>query len=480
MYHVAVPSLVQRVQHDIIQQNLLQAGDCVGIAVSSGADSVALLRLLLELRADLGLVLSVVHLNHGLRGAASDADEQFAAELARNHSLEFLRAADDVSARPEAKTHGIEAAARAARYEFFWRLLEEKPARVNKIATAHTLDDQAETVLLRLARGAGSKGLAGIYPRLTHPRMMREHPQPAIVRPLLHFQRAEIEAWLNSIGQPWREDASNRDLRFARNRVRHGLLPRLEEHLNPNIRQALAETAEIARAEEEYWQAQVGPLLAQVQRGAPSSLARNLLLAQPLALRRRLVRAAAAQLGLQLEFKHVEAALAVAAGRDSAHACALPAGWEARRVGDDLRLVRAPTAPPLDYEERLAAPGRVHLAALNSLLQVSRIATAPPAVYNPDHLYSGLALAKELVVRNWRPGDRFWPAHSKAPKKIKDLLQERKIPPAERKLWPVVVRDGEVVWLRGFPAPAHLRPAPADPDAWLIQELFPAAEIEPE
>ena len=154
----------QAVVDYIRKHKLLQAGDRVGLAVSGGADSVALLRLLVGLRRELGAVLAVVHFNHQLRGEESDADERFVADLAARHSLELHSASGDVAKHAAEKHLSVETAAREMRYTYFRRLLAE--SRLNRIATAHTLDDQAETVLLRLVRGAGTRGLAGIYPQL--------------------------------------------------------------------------------------------------------------------------------------------------------------------------------------------------------------------------------------------------------------------------------------------------------------------------
>jgi len=157
-----VPSLRQKLLAYILRQELIQAGDRVGVAVSGGADSVALLRLLLELRKELGIVLSVVHLNHKLRGEESDGDEKFVKALALEYKLEFHGQRAAVKAHAQSKQMSLEAAGRELRYSYFHRLLNENC--VDRIATAHTLDDQAETILLRLVRGTGTRGLAGIYP----------------------------------------------------------------------------------------------------------------------------------------------------------------------------------------------------------------------------------------------------------------------------------------------------------------------------
>ena len=216
MYHVPVRTPLQSVLVYIRRQGLLHAGDRLGVAVSGGADSVALLRIMLELRQELGIVLSIVHFNHKLRGAEADTDEKFVTQLAHRHDLELHVSSSNVAAHARSQHLSLEAAARQLRYQYFRQLLEKK--RLNRIATGHTLDDQAETVLLRIIRGAGTRGLAGVYPQL-----LVYGSQFSVIRPLLQTRRKLLETYLGEIGQDWREDSSNRDLRHARNRVRHGV-----------------------------------------------------------------------------------------------------------------------------------------------------------------------------------------------------------------------------------------------------------------
>jgi tRNA(Ile)-lysidine synthase len=465
MYHAWVQPFANLVLSYIRKHALLKAGDRVGVAVSGGADSVALLRLLLELGPEIGIVLCVVHFNHQLRGATSDGDAQFVADLASRHKLDVHCESRDTAAYASQKHLSLETAARDLRYQYFRCVLDE--ARLNRVATAHTLDDQAETVLLKVTRGAGSRGLAGIYPQLTIP----GSENAAIIRPLLASRRKDLEAYLRSLDQPWREDASNRDLRHARNRVRHGILPRLERFLNPAVREALAETAEIARAEEDYWQGEVGRLLPQVwtRQDAGGAIRSADLIALPLALQRRVVRAACESLGLRLEFHHVEEILSLASSL-SAKSAEMPAGWVVSRKKHDLCLERAPAAAPSDYDYPLLVPGSTVVHEINSRFEAVLVPRNRLAEYNPDHLLNRARLSNDLHVRNWRPGDRFCPAHTKAPKKIKELLPGNDLTGAERKLWPVVVDGGgEVVWVRGLPTPAKLQPRDGD-EATMIQE----------
>src|SRR5215471_13667122 len=334
MYHGAVQSLAERVAVYIVRHKLLKPGDRVGVAVSGGADSVTLLRLLLELRPELGIVLSVVHFNHQLRGSESDADAEFVSQLAAQHKLAFHTRAADTSQYASDHDLSLETAARELRYDFFRQLLTEsqnnQPA-LDKIATAHTLDDQAETVLMRVLRGTGMKGLGGIYPRL-----VSDDPESdssgEIVRPLLASGRAELVPYLQSLNQNWREDSSNRDMKHTRNRVRHLLLPMVEREFNPSIREGLSELAEIARGEEDYWQNEAegwmgtgihwsaggntnsdlvqllpdatGPR--QSSQSLTAAVDRIWLLSEPLAVQRRIIRAVAEYGEFSLEFKHVD------------------------------------------------------------------------------------------------------------------------------------------------------------------------------
>ncbi len=308
----------------IRRHGLLKAGERVGVAVSGGADSVALLRLLLELRGELGVVLSVAHFHHGIRGAEADADAEFVAHLAQSHNLELHSGSGDAPARARARRASLETAARELRYRFFAKLLES--GAVDRMATGHTLDDQAETVLMKTLRGAGTRGLAGIHPAL----------RSGMVRPLLGVRRRQVEEYLRGLGQQWRDDSTNRDRKHLRNRVRHELLPLLEREFNPEVTRVLSETAEVARAEEEYWQREVERLLPQVSPAEGGSLALKPLLAQPLAVQRRLVRAALERAGSGFDFRHGEDILRLA--RKSRGAVELPGGWRVVRGKSELRI----------------------------------------------------------------------------------------------------------------------------------------------
>jgi len=230
--------------------SLLKPGLRLAVGLSGGADSVALTRALHERSKELGLVLSVAHLHHGLRGAEADGDREFTRALAADMGLVFHEARVDVAAEAVKSGETVEEAARRLRYGWFRQLMAA--GEVEAVATAHTRDDQAETVLAKFLRGAWTEGLSGIHPLV-------EFAEGRILRPLLATTRAEVEAYLNALGQGWREDSSNRHLTFTRNRIRHELLPLLESW-NPQLREHLAQMAELARDEEAWWKAELARL----------------------------------------------------------------------------------------------------------------------------------------------------------------------------------------------------------------------------
>jgi tRNA(Ile)-lysidine synthase len=283
-----VKSLRQRVYQTICHvrharhARMIVPGDRLAVALSGGADSVALFRLLLELRDSLGITLLAAHFDHTLRGAESAADAQFVAELCRSHNIELFLDREDVAAIAKRNKWNVEDAARRLRYDFFSRLVEE--GKATRVAVAHTADDQAETVLMHLLQGTGLAGLAGIYPIVDGPvadwpladwsaaplsapiareaspellpsRVLTAPRRNLIVRPLLDERRAELRKYLSQTGQEWREDSSNRDLSRLRARIRERLVPLLEKEFTPHLATRLCRLARLAREEEEFWTA---------------------------------------------------------------------------------------------------------------------------------------------------------------------------------------------------------------------------------
>ncbi len=468
----------------IRRHGLMRPGDRVGVAVSGGADSVALLRLLLEARAELGVVLSVVHFNHKIRGAEADADEQFVRELAGQHGLEFHCDSDDVPAFAEENKLSLEDAARRLRYFFFDRLTDDA---VDQVATAHTRDDQAETVLMRLLRGSGTKGLAGIYPGVggwigAGVSTGKNLAGPRIVRPVLGVARAELRAYLERVGQSWREDASNLDLDFTRNRLRHEILPALRQ-INPNLDKVLSDTADVARAEEDWWKTWIseerdvwGPWHAPRpgEKMEPPHMLVDRLTAKPLAVQRRIVRCWLESSDFQPDFDHVEAVLALASGEAgrAEKTLELPRGVVAIRQGKKLWVRRqTPSTQLRAYSLALLVPGEWEVAGrkIRASLVSDRVEGGPAGNYvrvvrlRPE-------LSQSLSLRNWHAGDRYQPAHTSKPRKLKELLQSPHIPRAQKPFWPVVVSGEQIVWVPGFEAPEEFRAKDEGP-ALMLEEV---------
>jgi tRNA(Ile)-lysidine synthase len=495
-----VHGLAERLLKTIRKQESIRAGDRLAVAISGGADSVALLCLLLELRAELGVVLSVAHINHKLRGEESEEDERFVAKLAGEHGLELHLSEAPVDRRrssdPRPETGsgaiaGIEAAARELRFGFFRQLARE--GRVTKIATAHTLDDQAETVLLRMFRGTGIRGLAGIHPRIVFEEQGRAFGE--VVRPLLGFRRAALLEFLRERGQGWREDSSNRDMAFLRNRVRHRLLPVIGEEFGEAAIEHMGELAEIARAEEEHWEqspvsseypvpstqptaapgtaAQPPSAAVRPQTRQAASLPVGPLLALPLAAQRRLVRAwlETTAPDLSISFRLIEEALELA-GEPAGRQVEMSSGWKLRRGRQELLLESEAfnrRNEANNYEYVLPVPGRVEVPELGVRIEAQVVDAAGVAEDARGQLLDLERMPRAVLIRNWRPGDRFWPAHTAAAKKVKELLSDHHATGTGKKLWPVAIAEGcGLVWMRGFPVPASFRaPAGASKVIWI-------------
>ena len=436
---------------------MLSPGDRVAVAVSGGADSVALLEALHRLASELGLTLDVVHVNHHLRGEESNEDAAFVQRLAAERGLQ-IQIAD---APLDPASPNLEEAARDARLAVFHALKM-------KVATAHTLDDQAETVLLRMLRGTGIRGLAGIHPRITF------EEQGDVVRPLLGFRRSELEKYLRDHGQAWREDSTNADPTFLRNRVRHRVLPLLKEEFGAAAVENLAGLAEISRAEEERWQS--GHPEVRPDASDPhelGKLAASLIVSLPLAAQRRLLMGwlEANVSEPAFSFRTIEEVRELALGT-AGRKIHLPGGHWVRRTQRELLFEPGGESTACDYEYRLPVPGAIDVPELGG--RVEALLIDPDAVPPPDRasLLGPSRLPGELMFRNWRPGDRYWPEHTKEERKVKELLADRHLTGAQKKLWPVAVASGlGLVWMRDFPAPAALRPSSAKKDAIWIRLL---------
>jgi tRNA(Ile)-lysidine synthase len=449
----------------------LRAGMRVAVAVSGGADSVALLRATVEAAPEIGLVVSVAHVHHGIRGAEADEDAAFVQALAERMGCAFHLHHVDTPAAAREHKQTIEEAARVLRYTWFRALLAEGQA--DAVATAHTLDDQAETVLIRLLRGAWIEGLGGIHPVIRSEPERRTGATPEcglILRPFLGVRRAEIEAWLRALGQAWREDATNAETTFTRNRIRHELLPRLGE-FNPRIAEQLAHMAELARDEEAWWNEELRRLLPQLllpgrpvrgggravsthpeERSVGMELER--LRALPAALRRRVLRAAVEQLGCALNFEQTErlmtmvSAEAIAAGAKKQE---LTADLRAERTARELRIMTTPSSrPDGDSGRGAASEGKAESFLLPIPGEVTGLGVtliAKPLA--SSSFEEGGERLPAAILRTPKPGDRVQIKHSRGPKPLKEIFERMGVSAEERKTWPVVEWQGRIVWMRG-------------------------------
>ncbi len=497
--------LAQKIERAIRRERLLGPGMKVAAACSGGADSVALVRLLAELKGSLGVRLLVVHLNHQLRGQDAGADEGFVRRLAERLELEFLVRREDVAARARQRKINVEEAGRLARLEFFASLIAG--GRADAVAVAHTLDDQAETVLARILRGAGTRGLAGIYPVVEErvsfgfaPRREARGRQDercsssklVLVRPLLSVRRAELRDYLSEQEQAWREDATNLDRTRLRNRLRLELLPQLSRVAGPAAIEHLARLADHARQEESFWSAYgeerfqtlarrsgdewevaVEGLLAPVLELARLP-ARQAAEAQRAVARRLLRRTLAAVRGdlRRITQTHVESVLSLAEEGRSGQSVDLPGVQVERRF--DVLVFRAaggrtPTPVDVDEEMEVAGPRRVRLPDGRGLEFKVIEVQGLKGGYNSRALDARRA-PFPLAVRTWRPGDRYCPRGARRPEKLKLLFQQKRVSRRERARCPVVLSGGEIVWTLAFGPAAERGLRPDSRRALVIEE----------
>jgi tRNA(Ile)-lysidine synthase len=457
--------VIDRAGATIERYRMTAAGKRVGVAVSGGADSVFLLRALREL----GLAAVVLHINHGLRGPESDADEAFVRELAGRFDLPAR-----VFVAPRAAGN-IEQEARRFRYDFFLKQIAEGVCDV--VATGHTLDDQAETVLYRFVRGAGTAGLSGILPVTPS----------GIIRPLLDLRREDIRAWLAERNIPWREDHSNTSAEFARNRIRLQHMPELAASLNPALPDVLASTASWALAEEEYWSGELDRLESQYFIFRPEIILINTkpFLEIPVAAQRRLLRRGILRVRGSLraiDFRHVEAIRSLMATREGSGRIQLP-DLDIYRSFDWLRLapVGFDSRIERDFEAPLDVPGRTALPERRIVIEMELVSARD--VYNDsvqgldwDRCTGSLPFG-ELRLRNWRPGDQYQSRGRSAADKIKTLFQEFRVPLWDRRTWPVITRAAAglnepdtILWTRKFDVAREFAAGPDSRKILMINE----------
>lgn len=444
--------MLRVVQKTIQKQRLLRPGDHVLVAVSGGADSVALAYCLHFLRKKYRILITLAHLNHGIRGRAADQDALFVKELAWRLGLSCVLGKANVPRLKRARGVSLEMAGREARYDFLERVAREVGA--NCIATAHTADDQVETVLLKLARGAGPQGLSGI------PYCADRHGIP-IIRPFRDVTHSEAVLFLRRHGLIWREDKSNSDMAFLRNRVRHQVLPLLESRLNPQVRRAILRTAELLREENEWMDSIACELWNQcVEYAKRDELSVDKLNRLPLAARRRVLRLWLMSGGVdadRLRFEtidHVERLLVAPRGT---RAVSISGALRVMRRYRSLVIQKKTAAVGVAFREKVAVPGETILRdqGLRIIAKWAAGIIRKRGVRAGD-LPAAASLGAEalrhslLYVRSWKAGDRIRPLGMAGSRKLQDLFVDQKIPRESRDRVPIFECRGDIVWIPGY------------------------------
>lgn len=437
-------------KQSIDQLGLFAEGDRVLVAVSGGPDSVALLHILSQLREEFSLKLEVAHLQHGIRGDEAKEDARFVAQLAARLQLPFhLKEIDLPNMKSAAGKGNLEALARAQRYRFFAEILGER--KLDKVATAHTRDDQAETVLMWFFRGAGLTGLGGMAP-VHH--TVTDGYKLTVIRPLLEISKSKLLRYLNERHLEYRLDQTNQDPALLRNWLRLDLLPRIERRYDARLPARLAQQAEIFRDEN----ALLDVLARQrhVVIAEAGGLSRAGLLGQPRALQRRILRLWIERMRGHvrgLEFVHIEDGLRLISEGPLQGRVSIPGGWELVREYDSLKLEkRLRTRRRVCYDYPLEISTMLSIAEAGLEIHSEPLPAPPERL--PDNLMEAVFdtadLGGALSLRNFRRGDRFQPMGMTGHKKVKDLFIEKRVPLSIRSRWPLLVSGEDILWIPGY------------------------------
>ncbi len=488
--------ILSNLKRTVARHKMIVPGETVLVAFSGGADSTALLHLLLDLRREVPFDLALTHFNHKLR-AAADGDERFARNVARSLGLPLIVGRRDVKAFARRRGLNLEEAARILRYEF----LERAAARAGatKIATGHTLNDQAETFLLRLLRGSGPRGLAGIYP--VHERK--------IVRPLIDISRKEVEAYCRRKKLAFRTDETNLDDRYLRNKIRRRLIPYLERHYEPGLMVKLGRTASIFQEDEsvleDLTRVEAGRLIVRrdggrgpglypgvhfrrtrpwIQatgewRAEGSSLDRRIVLDArrlarlPRGLARRAVRAFIEETAgdlRRISFEDVEAVLDLGEGKE----LTLPKKLHLRREGG-LIQVKTESPSPARYAILWDGRGALPIPSAGLTFSGERLKKKSAAALAYDDKTSCFCDARKLrfplLVRTRKEGDLYRPLGAPGKKKLKEILRAKRIPLSDRNTLPVFCSGGKIVWMPGLPVADDFKVGPDTKRIFAIHKI---------
>lgn len=494
----------QAVFKQIQSDGILSPGSRVAAAVSGGADSVAMFRLLHRLRDPLGIRLMMVHFNHSLRGAESEADERFVSRLAKDLDVECIARKQDVRAKCRRNKWNLEQGARNLRYAFFETVVND--GRADKVAVAHTAEDQAETVLAHLIRGTGITGLGGIHP-VAGP----------IVRPLIEIRRDDLRDYLRQIGQTWREDSTNSDTLRLRARIREKLLPVLLQDFSPRVVSHLNTLARLSREQEAFWnelidgqfeelvradngylkiaaESLLNPFRNQSRGTQFGQMSKHPAIKPFRALTERIVRRLYKQIRgdlRELTSRHVEQVIRLAGHGTSGSHIELPGGVIVDRTLDSVvfhaRSSSADTAFPnatsgrahaYHYEVNVPESGvtTISVAELGTCFRLKKIDWSLTAsdTERESEVFDAELLEFPLVLRSWRPGDAYRPKGRRNRHKLKELFLAGRVPADERATWPVIESSGQIVWARNMPPSADFLVSPSTRVGLVIEDTpFP-------
>ena len=419
------------------EYGLINPGERIIVAVSGGLDSMVLLQALCTLRTEWEIGLAVAHFNHELRGKDSTEDEAFVRAAAKRCNLECYVEHANTSSVAESRKLSVQEAARDLRYNFFSKL--RSSLGFQKIATAHQSDDNAETILFNMFRGAGVQGLSGI------PVMRKDL---GVVRPLLFATRDLIAEYATAKAIPYREDVSNTQTEYTRNLLRHSVIPQIREHINPNLTSTLRRTGELFDQLEEYLREQAANVKGDVfVRQTPSEVVVDLpkFHALPVFLQEHVLLSTAKEfIRMDVDFTAVKTMMKLS-HRETGTSISVTKDVVLFRNRDQLVLRRVPKTTPFRYN---VAPGQSF--EFENFHFESKAMPAPELSDNSNVEYiDATVLGKKLVIRSWNEGDWFIPLGMKEKKKLSDFFVDQKIPLFEKHLIPLLISDDDIVWVCG-------------------------------
>ncbi len=425
---------------------MINHGDTVLVALSGGADSVCLLLLLDALKEELGISLTALHVNHRIRGEEAWEDARFCGELCEEMKIPFYLYSINVPAIGESRGWNLEEAARKVRLALYKRAMKKSGAE--RCATAHHMNDQAETVLMNLIRGSGETGLAGIAPVV----------DGWLIRPMLDITREEIEDYLRAKNRDFREDSTNRDTNLLRNRVRLELIKTLREEYNPNILEALARTAGIQRESHDYTSDKTGEVNNKIKKRTGNAIllyTKELKKCHP-HIRANILRMAYSELtgtGKRLTYDHIETIRCAPERAEGELSFSFPLNVEVL-VNSEVIEFTLGKAELTRFERSASIPGLIDVPEIGRKWRVSKSSYAKFSMSNnlKDSLtgcFPADKFGEEVIIRSRKPGDRLRPLGMSGTKKLKDILIDKKIRRSLRSSLPVFVNNGEIFWVPG-------------------------------